>query len=212
MEQRHFLFDFDGTLVDSMQIWARTHIRMLLKQKISIPKDYVQTITPLGNEGAALYSVSLGLKMPPGEYMSELDKELVRQYNSNVYLKENVENKLRELKSSGICLHVLTASSHSYVDSCLRRFGVLELFDNVWSVEDFGLSKADKQIYIEAARRLSAEPKSCTMVDDNYSALCAARRAGLNTVAVYDKSSKNMEKAIREAADKYVYGFEEIEI
>ena len=210
MEQRHFLFDFDGTLVDSMQIWARTHIRMLLKQKISIPKDYVQTITPLGNEGAALYSLSLGVKMSLTDYMSKLDRELARQYNSKVNLKANVKSKLIELKTDGVRLHVLTASSHSYVDSCLRRLGVLELFDNVWSVEDFGLSKADKRIYTEVALRLTAKPESCTMVDDNYSALRAARKAGLNTLAVYDKSSASMEKAIRETADRYVFDFCEI--
>ena len=41
------LFDFDGTLVDSMPFWAGTHIKALTEGGIPCPENYAQTITPL---------------------------------------------------------------------------------------------------------------------------------------------------------------------
>ncbi len=206
-EKHHYIFDFDGTLVDSMEIWAGTHIRMLRKARIAIPQDYVQTITPLGNEGAAMFSFSLGVNMPLSEYMRQVNNALIKQYSSRVGLKNNVAVTLKRLKEKGCSLHVLTASPHLYVDPCLERLGLKGCFENIWTVEDFGSGKGDVGIYKKAAKRLDTEIKNCTMVDDNYLALCAARKAGMNTIGIYDKSSKDAEGAIRETVDRYIYDF-----
>ena len=56
-----FLFDFDGTLVDSMPTFASVMIRILDENKISYKSDIVKTITPLGLIGTAEYYISLGI-------------------------------------------------------------------------------------------------------------------------------------------------------
>lgn len=211
MKQKHFIFDFDGVLVDSMEIWAGTHIRMLRKCGVPVPENYVQTITPLGNEGAALYSFSLGIDISLERYMKELNAALIKQYKSRVKLKDNVQSSLSRLRDMGGQLHVLTASPHTYVDPCLKRLGIEHFFKNIWTIDDFGTGKGDKLIYEKTVKRLNADASDCTMIDDNLLALTAARRAGLKTVAVYDKSSRKAEAAIRQTADKYVYDLSEIE-
>ena len=56
-----YIFDFDGTLVDSMPTWAGVHINALKNGGIPVPDGFVNTITPLGNYRASQYTVSLGL-------------------------------------------------------------------------------------------------------------------------------------------------------
>ena len=56
----HYLFDFDGTLVDSMPTWSGVHVNALKSAGIPVPADFVQTITPLGNYRASQYTISLG--------------------------------------------------------------------------------------------------------------------------------------------------------
>ena len=55
------LFDFDGTLVDSMPTFKKVMLRILDENNISYGDDIVKIITPLGLKGTAEYFISLGL-------------------------------------------------------------------------------------------------------------------------------------------------------
>ena len=47
-----FLFDFDGTLVDSMPSYGQAMVGVLDEQGLSYPQDVIRIITPLGLRGA----------------------------------------------------------------------------------------------------------------------------------------------------------------
>ena len=114
------------------------------------------------------------------------------------------------LKAQGYRLNVLTASPQLLTDICLKRLGVYDLFDNVWSIDAFGLTKADEQIYIEAAKRIGVRPEECIMADDNLHVLKTAKKVGMATVGVYDDSSKDVMEEMRAVADKYVVDFADL--
>ena len=210
MNTKCWLFDFDGTLVDSMPTWAGIHMQALCDAGIPVPEDFVETITPLGNYNASKYTLSLGVKESLEDYLERVSRVLYEEYTTNIKLKPHVREILSSLKAQGVRLQVLTASPHLYVDVCLKRLGVYEWFEHVWSIDDFGLTKAQPEIYVEAAKRLDLLPGKCTMVDDNFTALSTAKKAGLCTVAIYDESAKSSEQAMRDMADVYVYDYAEI--
>lgn len=210
MEREFYLFDFDGVLVDSMEFWAGLHMQTLRSAGIPIPEDFVETITPLGNYNAAKHTLSLGVDLPLDAYLEDIYKTLFEAYTTHITIKENVKQTLLRLKEQGISIHVLTASPHLYVDPCLQRNGIFELFENVWTIDDFGLTKAQPEIYQQAAERLGAKVENCTMFDDNLTAITTAKEAGLKTIAVYDSTSKSSEAAMRQIADRYIYNFSKI--
>ena len=207
---KHFIFDFDGVLVDSMDTWAGVYVNLLRSYTGDAPSDMVKQITPLGNAGAARYCIERGVDMTEEQLLEYSLSEFQREYLTNVRLKPNVATVLRKMKESGISLHVLTASSHSYVDGCLDNAGVLELFTRVWSTDDFGLSKAAPDIYLRAAELLGADVSDCTFFDDNIIALTNAKLSGMRAVGVYDKSSDALVDDIKAIGDSYIYNFSEI--
>lgn len=210
MKTEFLLFDFDGVLVDSMGFWAGLHKQTLLDANIPIPDDFVETITPLGNYYGARHTLSLGIDIPLEQYLDTIYKKLFDAYTTHICLKEHVKEALLHLKQNGFSLNVLTASPHLYVDPCLRRNGIYDLFDHVWTIDDFDLTKAQPEIYQKAAERLGADVDSCTMFDDNLTAISTAKKAGLKTVAVYDETSKASESMMKETADRYIYSFQEL--
>jgi len=210
MKSEFLLFDFDGVLVDSMEIWAGMHMQTLRDANIPIPDNFVETITPLGNYHGARYTLSLGLDIPLDQYLSEINKKLFNAYTTHIHLKEYVKEALSVLHQEHISLNVLTASPHLYVDPCLQRNDIYNLFDHVWTIDDFNLTKAQPEIYRKAAERLGSDVGQCIMFDDNFTAISTAKKAGIRTVAVYDSTSKMTEQALKETADRYIYSFKEL--
>ena len=205
-----YIFDFDGTLVDSMPYWGNTHIEALLKHGIECPENFVETITPLGNQKAVEYAFSLGVKANFDEYLNFINNKLLEKYSTVVPLKEFVKETLTKLKAQGHSLNVLTASPHLYVDNCLKRLDVFDCFDNIWTIEDFAHTKAETIIYNKVAEKLNTTVHDCTFVDDNFTAILTAQKAGMKTIAIFDKSSKNSELELQKTADKYIYNFNEM--
>ena len=207
---KHCIFDFDGVLVDSMDVWAGIYVKLLKDGTGSVPDDMVKAITPLGNAGAAKYCIEHGLSMSLEEVLKYTLDRFICEYSVSVKLKSNVAEALVRLKESGYALHVLTASSHCYVDQCLKNNGIYDLFGNVWSTDDFGLTKAQPLIYKNAASLLGASVSDCMFFDDNYIALSTAKEAGMIAIGVYDRSSDELVEDMKSIADKYIYDFSEI--
>lgn len=206
-----YIFDFDGTLVDSMTPAVKTLLGYLDERGVKYPDDIVKTIIPLGYRGIATYYVEeFGLKETPQEVYATIVERLEGVYANEVMPKETVEKVLQTLKARGASLSILTASPHEFLDPCVKRLGWEKYFDNLWSSEDFNLRKAEPFIFIEAAKRLGREPSDCCMVDDNAFALKASKEAGLQTFAVYDSYSAEYEEEIRSIVDKYMVKLEEI--
>jgi beta-phosphoglucomutase-like phosphatase (HAD superfamily) len=202
-----YIFDFDGTLVDSMPIWAGVHIKALMKAGIKVPENFVEIITPLGNINASKYTISLGLEISLDDYLKNISELLYYEYLNNVKLKECVFDSLKDLKKAGSSLNVLTASPHYYVDGCLKKHNVYDLFDNVWTIDDFVLTKAQPEIYIAVAKKLGVNISECLFFDDNLTALKTAKAAGMKTVGVYDLSSKNNTEQIKGISDYYIESY-----
>ena len=149
-----YLFDFDGTLVDSMPYYGAAMLRILDENRISYGSDILKIITPLGTGGTADYFIQMGLNKTKEEIIYQMGVYLLDAYTYHIPAKANVISTLKALKASGASLNVLTASPHLTMDPCLKRLGMYELFDNVWSCDDFKTTKADPQIYVMAAQRL----------------------------------------------------------
>ena len=65
--KKTFLFDFDGTLVDSMPSFINVMLRVLNESNIKYGDDIVKIITPLGYVGSAKYFQTLGMNKSVNE-------------------------------------------------------------------------------------------------------------------------------------------------
>lgn len=205
-----YLFDFDGTLVDSMPAFIRVMLRILDENNVPYGEDIIKTITPLGVLGTAEHFVRMGIGLPLEEIIERMKQYLMHAYLYEIQAKDNVLSTLKTLKERGASLNVLTASPHITLDPCLKRVGLFELFDNVWSCDDFHTTKADPQIYVRAAERMGVPVEQVLFLDDNYNADKTAKAAGMRVCGVYDDSSKEYVEEIKALADHYIYDFAQL--
>ena len=206
-----YLFDFDGTLVDSMPTFVSACFRLLDENRITYGDDLIKIITPLGFKGVAEYCISLGLDMPTGKIVETLVDYMRDSYFYKIPAKSNVTFTLKELKKRGVSLNVLTASPHETLDACLKRLEIYDIFDNVWSCsDDFNMSKSDPEIYKKAAFRLNKSINEIMFLDDNTGACGAAKASGICVCGVYDESGKEFTEELKQISDYYIYDFKEL--
>lgn len=205
-----YLFDFDGTLVDSMPSYAAATIRILEENHIPYPDDIIKITTPLGYQGVAELYVTMGLNKSVEEIVATMKSYSLEDYKNTIPLKASVKEFLEKCRREGTHIVVLTACPHTMLDVCLKRVGVYDWFEHIWSTDDFGMKKSEPEIYLAAAERLGVDVSDITFFDDNLVALQAAKRAGLRTVGVFDASSEDCQDEIKTAADDYIVTFGEL--
>ena len=205
-----YLFDFDGTLVDSMPAYAAATTKILDENSVAYGDDIIKIITPLGTLGTAEYFRSIGVKWSVEEIIEAMKRYMLEDYFYNIPAKPTVIETLKTLKSQGASLNVLTASPHITLDACLKRLGIYDIFDNVWSCDDFGTTKADPEIYKMAAEKIGERVENILFLDDNLNADITAKRAGMKVCGVYDKSSEDYTEQIKSATDFYIHDFSEL--
>jgi len=205
-----YLFDFDGTLVDSMPVYAGIMKGILDEHGIPYGDDLVKIITPLGYHDTALYFIKIGLQMEKRDILDCMSSRMVDAYTHRVPAKNNVIKVLKELRDCGCSLNVLTASPHLTMDPCLKRLGIMDWFDHVWSCEDFGMNKANPEIYHRAAEQLGVPVKEVLFLDDNPNADRAARQAGMKVCGVYDDFTAEFAEEMKQENDYYIRDFDEL--
>ena len=210
--KKTYLFDFDGTLVDSMPTFVSVMLRILDERGIKYGDDIVKIITPLGYAGTAEYFRTLGARESASELIEIMNSYARQEYENNIPAKAGVIETLGKMSEEGNSLNVLTASPHVALDPCLKRLGIWELFDNVWSCEDFSTTKADPEIYKMAARKMSVDIGDVIFVDDNINAVKTAKAAGAVSVGIFDESGAEYMDEFKAVASGYVMDLPELYI
>ncbi|MBR2616437.1 MAG: HAD-IA family hydrolase [Clostridia bacterium] len=202
-----YLFDFDGTLVDSMPTYVSTMLAILDEFEIPYGDDVVRIITPLGTEGTAKYFRDLGVPLSLEEIFERMARGMIEAYTYHIPPKEHVLETVRALRERGDDLYVLTASPHITLDPCLKRLGIFDLFTRVWSCDDFSTTKADPEIYKKAAEAMGQPVDRVLFLDDNVHADATAKKAGMKVCGVFDASSASDEEKMRALCDFYIRDF-----
>ncbi|MBR5500833.1 MAG: HAD-IA family hydrolase, partial [Clostridia bacterium] len=144
------------------------------------------------------------------EIIERMGRGMIEAYFTQIPGKDGVIETLRVLKERGDSLNVLTASPHITLDACLKRLGIFDWFDHVWSCDDFATTKADPEIYKQAAGRMGVPVESVLFLDDNINAIRTAQTAGMQVCGVYDASSAEYTEEMKQVSGRYIENFKEL--
>lgn len=185
--------------------------KILDDEGIEYEPDLIKILTPLGYTKSAEYYIEhFGLTDSVEAIVKKMEKTLVYEYANNIKLKAGVAEYLKKRKDEGARLFVLTASPHIVTDICLKNNGIFDLFEKVWSVEDFGLSKSGTELFYRVAELLDCKTVDVEFFDDNLTALTNSSASGMRTYAIYDGQSDEDVKIMKEIAHHYVASFSDL--
>ena len=190
------VFDLDGTLLDSSLVWEKVDEKFLGDRGFQVPDDYVDEISPLGAERAAVYTIErFGLNEDKDDIVREWIEMAKKEYATEVVCKPYAKEFLEELHKLNIKMAVATSSDRELFMKTLEREGILKYFQKIVTVDEVERGKGYPDIYEEAARRIKVNPHKCLVFEDILAGVTGASLGEFNVVAVFDEKSKhNWEK------------------
>lgn len=207
-----YVFDMDGVLIDSMERFEKGILSVLDEKGISYKEDLIDIVTPLGYRGTAEYYINkFELRESVENIVKKIEKALYNEYANHIVLKEGVWQYLRKISASNARMFVLTASPHLMTDACLTKNGVYNMFEEIWSVDEFGgLTKSNVELFQVVADRIGCKPEEVHYFDDNLIAIENATKANYDTFAVEDRQAQKVLEKLKRTAKHYVRTFKEL--
>jgi beta-phosphoglucomutase family hydrolase len=177
------IFDFDGTLADTMPLhwiaWSKLrdhHGFQLTRERLysmgGIPsRDIVAILNQ--EQGRNLDPLALA-KEKEGTYLSLLDQ--VEPINAILNIARTQHEK--------IPLAVASGGTRRVIETVMDHLKIRPLFQVIVTSEDVIRQKPAPDIFLEAARRLGVEPAKCRAFEDTDIGLAAIRSAGMEAIDV----------------------------
>ena len=207
MKLQGAIFDFDGTLFDSMHIWDKAgalYLRSIGRE----PKDNLrQEMENMTLQQSASYLKNrYALEKTAEEVADGINRVVEGFYFYEVQPKPGVEDFLRELKKRGVSMCIATVTDRYQIEAALKRCGLESYFGEVFTCSEVGYGKERPDIFEAALRFLNTEKEETLIFEDAYHAVKTAKSAAFPVAAVYDPYEKRQEE-LRELADFFLLDY-----
>lgn len=178
-----YLFDCDGTIVDSMPLHYIAWKKALAEWNCTFDERLFYALggTPVA-EIVSLLNERQGLKMAVEVVVSRKENfylDLLLQLKAIPEVVEHIE-----AQRGRIPFAVVSGSIRESVTASLLSIKLLDRFDVLVCAGDYKKSKPDPEAFLLAAAKLGVAPETCLVFEDTDMGIQAAKAAGMASVKI----------------------------
>lgn len=205
------IFDVDGTLLDSMEMWDSVGSEYL-KSLGYKPEEHFNEIFKTFSlyQAAEYFRENYGVTQSVEEICDGINAMVEDLYRYKVVLKPGMKELLENLHSKGVKMCVATATDEYLVEAALKRCGVYDYFGKIFTCPALGHGKDEPIIYREGLKFLGTPKEKTIVFEDVLYAITTAKNDGFNVMAVYDEY-ENKQEQIKQKADIYLPNYYDLD-
>jgi HAD superfamily hydrolase (TIGR01509 family) len=178
------LFDFDGTLVDTMPIHYESYRRAFAEMGLELThEDFFDNIG-----GSGLETIPRFLRGRPAPWTTQQihrrKKEVLATLLDEIELQQLPTARLLPLLHGRVPMAIATSGARPGVEKMLDRLGWVPYFSAVVTAEEVAHGKPAPDLFVAAAARLGVDPTACLVFEDTDDGVAAARAAGAQVMDV----------------------------
>ena len=193
------VFDLDGVIVDSEHVWDAAREALARERGGRWHEKAQQDMMGMSSlEWSRYMHERLGLKDPPEEISAEVIRRLEATYREELPLIDGAPEAIARLAQRWP-LGLASSSNRPIIDLVLELGSLHRFFKVTVSSEEVARGKPSPDVYLEAARRLGADPSKTAAIEDSRNGILSARAAGMRVIAIPNKRFPPGEEALAEA-------------
>ena len=206
------IFDFDGTLFDSMPIWKGIKFKFFdaigLELSAEDKKDFEGLFL---REALILAKERFNMPESYEELFERFFNYLKRLYLEQAEPKNDIIEFLEKLKAKGVKMGIATATAESALEALLEKYGMRDYFSEIYSTYTVGAAKTEPKVYDVVLEKLGTRKETTWVFEDALYAAKTVKANGYNLVGIFDESEKNTEE-LKEISDIYIHNYSEIDL
>jgi HAD superfamily hydrolase (TIGR01509 family) len=203
------IFDLDGILIDSEHVWDEVRQELAKERGGRWSDSASRDMMGMSSiEWSRYMRDVVGLDEDPEKISAEVVRRLEERYREELPIIPGSEEALERLAARWP-LGLASSSNRELIDLVLAESGFGRFFRATVSSEEVPRGKPAPDVYLEAARRLGADPARCAAVEDSENGILAAKAAGMRTIAIPNPRYPPDEDALA-AADAVLETLEEL--
>lgn len=206
------IFDFDGTVFDSMHIWKGVKFQFFDRIGLVLLEEQREEFKNLFLlDAIELAKTRFDLKMTDKELFNEFFTLIKEKYLADTKPKNDIIEFLEKLKSNGVKMGIATATGEPALIAVLEKFNMLHYFQEIYSTYTVGASKTEPKVYDVVLEKLGTEKQNTWVFEDALYAAKTAKANGYNVVGIYDKSEPEQDE-LKDLVDIYIHNYSELDI
>ncbi|MCS7004696.1 MAG: hexitol phosphatase HxpB [Cytophagales bacterium] len=190
MKQKAVIFDMDGLLIDSEPFWKIAEKETFRLVGLELTTQMCEQTMGLRLDEVVEYWYS---RHPWSNYskkeiskkIAERVKELIEQQGE---LMPGALRALQMARELELKIALASASSTVLIDAVLNKFDLRSFFDVVHSAQFEEYGKPHPAVFLTTAQKLGVLPSECTVLEDSFYGVIAAKAARMKVIAVPDAS------------------------
>lgn len=179
-----FIFDLDGVLIDSEQVWDEVRRDFVIEAGGSWTDSAQRDMMGMSSgEWSRYVAEELGVDQSSQAISEQIAGGVADVYRERLPLLPGARDAVERMAARWP-LAIASSSNRGVIDLVLELGGLDRFFVATVSSEEVGRGKPAPDVYIEAARRLDTEPEACGAVEDSHNGIAAAQSAGVKVIAI----------------------------
>jgi HAD superfamily hydrolase (TIGR01509 family) len=194
------VFDLDGVLIDSEQVWNAAREELVRERGGTWHEHATADMMGMSSREWSQYmNDRLGVPIDPAAINDEVVRRVMSIYEQGLPLLPHAVETVSEL-SARWPLGLASSSNRPIIELVLARSGLAPRFAVVVSSEEVERGKPAPDVYLAVARGLGVDPKDCVAIEDSTNGVKSAVAAGMRTIAVPNPHFPPAEDALATAA------------
>ncbi len=183
------IFDMDGVIIDSEGIWKKAEKEVFSSVGVKLSDELCRITETMTTEEVTKFWFD---KQPwEKKSLKEIENDVIKRV-AHLIKEEGkpingIEIFIKNLKSKGFKIGLATNSPSILIPTVLEKLKLKKYFDATSSAENELEGKPNPSVYLTVANKLNTKPENCIAVEDSYSGLLAAKRAGMKTIVVSEE-------------------------
>lgn len=184
MEPGWVVFDLDGTLIDSEEIWAELRRRFVVEHGGRWHDGAQAAMMGMRTvEWARYMHDDLGVALPADSIARRVVDAVAERLATELPVLPGAQRVLEEAADAFV-LGVATASALQVAATVLDRTGWAKFFGVVVSADSVARGKPAPDVYLRALELLAADPTLSAAVEDSGNGIRSAHAAGLAVIGI----------------------------
>jgi HAD superfamily hydrolase (TIGR01509 family) len=193
------VFDLDGVLLESEQVWSAAKRRLTLEHGGSWTQDAERDMLGMtSTEWSRYMRDRLGVALDPADISEAVARRVEESYRVELPLIAGADEAVSAL-AARLPLGLASSSNRQTIELVLELTGWAASFSATTSSEEVARGKPAPDVYLETLRRLAASPAASVAVEDSDAGIRSGLAAGMTVVAIPNRAFPPDPETVRAA-------------